>query len=218
MDQRVMMSSEMKNAIMAGSVQQVKRLLDTGENVLGVLVYAVIFKFSILQFAVFERHHAIVHMLLKRGFNDIVVLGCSKKTPLHQASSNNDVVMVELLLEYGANIEAHDDNMMTPLHTAVLWGHCQVVRVLLDNGANLKARTCWKPDDMSIICRSATPMQIACSERGPRHAIVRDMLQRHQEDMEHAVMMGQHPRLGFSSQLSRLDPELLRLIVESARM
>ena len=107
---------------------------------------------------------------------------------------------------------------MTPLHTAVLWGHCQVVRVLLDNGANLKARTCWKPDDMSIICRSATPMQIACSERGPRHAIVRDMLQRHQEDMEHAVMMGQHPRLGFSSQLSRLDPELLRLIVESARM
>jgi ankyrin repeat protein len=43
-------------------------------------------------------------------------------TPLHSCAAINDTKLAALLLEYGADINAQDDNKSTPLHLAVRHG------------------------------------------------------------------------------------------------
>ncbi len=58
-------------------------------------------------------------------------------SPLHSASHNNHPATVQLLLDYGADIDKQSNcNGNTPLHTAASMGHVEVVKVLLDAGAD----------------------------------------------------------------------------------
>ena len=49
--------------------------------------------------------------------------------------------MIELLLRYGASIEATTESGLTPLHVAAFMGHTQIVTYLLENGANTESPT-----------------------------------------------------------------------------
>ena len=60
--------------------------------------------------------------------------------PLHLAAQFGDAAMLALLLDNGANIEAHDHHQRTPLHRAASAGHSDAVRLLLGRGANVHAK------------------------------------------------------------------------------
>lgn len=62
-------------------------------------------------------------------------------TSLAWASEQGITVLVQLLVNYGANLEASDLEGNTPLILAAMEGHLEVVEVLLNAGADLNQRT-----------------------------------------------------------------------------
>jgi ankyrin repeat protein len=56
------------------------------------------------------------------------------------AGQKDDETVVQLLLEYGAEVNVRPDDGMTALHEAVGLGHQAVVRLLLDNGGDVNIR------------------------------------------------------------------------------
>ncbi|OAF66365.1 hypothetical protein A3Q56_05880 [Intoshia linei] len=61
-------------------------------------------------------------------------------TALHLASSNGEIDLCELLIQYKARIDAFDNNMQTPLHKAAQNGNSEIAQFLINNGANLEKR------------------------------------------------------------------------------
>lgn len=64
----------------------------------------------------------------KEGQPMLNLEGC---TLLHIACETADIGMVELLLQYGANINATDMRGRTPLHRCILKGRSIIARLLL---------------------------------------------------------------------------------------
>ncbi|XP_022737861.1 ADP-ribosylation factor GTPase-activating protein AGD3-like [Durio zibethinus] len=62
--------------------------------------------------------------------------GC---TLLHLACEAADIGMLELLLQYGANINATDSKGQTPLHRCILKGKAALAKLLLTRGADPQA-------------------------------------------------------------------------------
>lgn len=60
-------------------------------------------------------------------------------TALHQCCIDDNEAMLQLLLEYGADVNAEDSERWTPLHAAATCGHLRLVRCLVTRGANLLA-------------------------------------------------------------------------------
>jgi Ankyrin repeats (3 copies) len=59
------------------------------------------------------------------------------RTALHDASVNDHLEVVKLLLQRGADVRVVNQFGDTALHEASRWGHLEVVRLLLDNQADL---------------------------------------------------------------------------------
>ena len=70
------------------------------------------------------------------GLDYVNAQSCTRETPLHFSLHNASTTVTELLLEYGANIEAVDYFGRTPLHTATRLGDLNQARLLLDCGAD----------------------------------------------------------------------------------
>ncbi|KAI9762971.1 MAG: hypothetical protein M4579_000034 [Chaenotheca gracillima] len=62
-----------------------------------------------------------------------------QRTALHLAVSYRHERITELLLDYGADIEARDRHDQTPLHKAVLAGNSKITSLLVSRGAFLEA-------------------------------------------------------------------------------
>lgn len=58
------------------------------------------------------------------------------KTLLHGVCENNDIQLVELLVEHGADINCRDAEGFTPLHVAAIRGQVKVVKKLVELGAD----------------------------------------------------------------------------------
>ena len=65
----------------------------------------------------------------------------SDATPLHVASANGYLSVVEYLLDNHVSTEVTDCDMWQPIHAAACWGHLEVVELLAQNGADINART-----------------------------------------------------------------------------
>ena len=72
---------------------------------------------------------------------DLETRDISNATPLHIASANGYLSVVEFLLDHHASTEVVDDDLWQPLHAAACWGHLEVVEMLAQNGANINAKT-----------------------------------------------------------------------------
>lgn len=74
---------------------------------------------------------------------------------LHLACETADIGMIELLLQYGANINAVDSRGHTPLHRCIIRGKSSLVKLLLTRGANLQA----------AFDQGKTPLQLAVESK-----------------------------------------------------
>jgi uncharacterized protein len=76
-------------------------------------------------------------------FAGVHTRGVLGDTPLHIAAVNGDVHIIGLLLDAGADIDAHGEYGYTPLQQAVGQGHVDAVRLLLRRGASRDSRNDW---------------------------------------------------------------------------
>src|SRR5258706_185677 len=60
-------------------------------------------------------------------------------TALHEAADRGHVSIADLLIDYGATIDARTRSSITPMHNAILGHHTGVVKLLLARGANVNA-------------------------------------------------------------------------------
>ena len=93
-----------------------------------------------LHTAVLEKHFEITKLLLQNGADVHAKLIDSKNldnTPLHAAcwaQADGQKEIVEILIEFGANVNAEDGFNWTALHLAAKNGFDLVVKVLLTKG------------------------------------------------------------------------------------
>jgi ankyrin repeat protein len=102
-------------------------------------------------------HLEIVEWLLSRGANLAVRQKRLGWTPLHGAAFYGHVEISQLLLQYKADIHAHDKEGRTPLHEAARNGQVNSARFMLEHGADVNAR-----DN-----RRSTPLHLALEEWNP---------------------------------------------------
>ncbi|KAH8757099.1 putative ankyrin repeat-containing protein, partial [Hyaloscypha finlandica] len=85
-------------------------------------------------------HHGLTNTVLKfldLGANVQATLDNNKRaTALHLASKNGHLVIVEVLIQSGADVNAQTSKGVIPLHGAVVRGHEHITRVLLESGAD----------------------------------------------------------------------------------
>lgn len=91
-----------------------------------------------LHHAVYEGNLENVTTQLKEyDIHSITTAGLS---PLHIAVKKRDKVLITLLLENNANIEAKDNKGFTPLYYAVVMNDFDTVEFLLDKGADVNTQ------------------------------------------------------------------------------
>ncbi|XP_067858576.1 poly [ADP-ribose] polymerase tankyrase-2 isoform X4 [Heptranchias perlo] len=67
-----------------------------------------------------------------------------QSTPLHFAAGYNRVLVVEYLLQNGADVHAKDKGGLVPLHNACSYGHYEVAELLVKHGAVVNVADLWK--------------------------------------------------------------------------
>ena len=80
-----------------------------------------------------------IERLLKRGAN-INTKDSTGRTPLHAASYNDHINIVNFLISNGADVNAKSNVDATPLHMASYSGHADIVNFLVSKGANVNAK------------------------------------------------------------------------------
>ena len=87
------------------------------------------------QYYYFERDD-MVAFILEKGMNPNVE-SWHHVTILHDMAQKGNLFRAKLLVEYGANVNAIDEEYQsTPLGMAARWGHVEMVSYLLDQGAD----------------------------------------------------------------------------------
>ncbi len=127
-------SATLREAVMAGDLAELERLLEEGVNPneveAGLLLY----------FAAQRGHEEIVTLLVGRGadVNAVTRFG----TPLQIAARGNRVDIVETLLKNGADPNIGGGEFLKmPLHEAAERGAMEAATLLLQHGADVNARS-----------------------------------------------------------------------------
>lgn len=87
----------------------------------------------------------LTELLLNNGANPDI--HSEQTTPLHFATGENHLRIVELLLKHGAFVDPIGHYGETPLITASYSGHLEIVKVLLSHGASVNVSTTWYFND-----------------------------------------------------------------------
>jgi ankyrin repeat protein len=110
-------------------------------------------RWSALHAAVQEGNSAKLKDLLAAGV-DVNVKAVAKDdysaTPLHLAAKRGDVVMAQMLMEKGADVNSEMTTGEMPLHTSVKAGHRAMVLFLLGKGADPNSESFYIQSPIAI--------------------------------------------------------------------
>jgi ankyrin repeat protein len=205
------------NAVVNGDIFEVSRLLDAGADINERTEWGGHGSCA-LHIAIEYSRHAIADILLRRGADHSNSMCFRSEQPIHNAAVRNDAKMVDLLLQYGTDINCRDIVLQTPLHVSTYWNFPDVVSVLLRNGADLNARTCFDANDMGAACQGLTSLEMVKLMDRRNSSIDRDtvrgLLEAEQARRAISFLMGQHARLGENSPAHPIDPEIARMIMK----
>jgi serine/threonine-protein phosphatase 6 regulatory ankyrin repeat subunit B len=120
----------------------------------------------------------LVRLLIDRGakvdVNDIQ----QGRSPLHMASQHGYVANIEMLLDYGANIEDTTSDGKNPLMKAVEEGHTAAIRLLFKSGANIEAKDIFRQNALLLAAKEGKP------------AIIRILLEEWRADINTTTVLG----------------------------
>eukprot|EP01117_Protostelium_nocturnum_P013044 TRINITY_DN4839_c0_g1_i1.p1 TRINITY_DN4839_c0_g1~~TRINITY_DN4839_c0_g1_i1.p1 ORF type:complete len:795 (-),score=289.99 TRINITY_DN4839_c0_g1_i1:45-2387(-) len=94
-----------------------------------------------LLFAASAGETDLIRSILDEGQVDVNDCDYDKRTALHVAASEGNLQTVEILVDYGAELNAHDRWNSSPLDDAIHHGHEEISAYLLKKGATLGAGT-----------------------------------------------------------------------------
>lgn len=124
-------------AAVLGNVQRATALLDADPALLDSFSSD---GWTALHLAAFFGQVKIVELLLARGAKlDLKSKNDLNNTPLNAAVAANRLEIARLLLEKGADANAHQQGGITPLHEAAAAGNVEMVRLLLAHRADANA-------------------------------------------------------------------------------
>lgn len=116
-----------------GDLALVERMLDADPNALHVRSAD---GYPPLGLAIFFRHPDIARLLIERGADvSAPAENAQKVAPVHAAAAACDHATMRLLLERGADPNAHQQLDFTPMHGAASRGDVEMAKLLLEYGA-----------------------------------------------------------------------------------
>ncbi len=101
--------------------------------------------------AIAKGENAAAIKLLESGVDIEAKDPGSGASALHYAVMKDNIALVGLMLQRGADVNSRTRSGTTPLHTAVLYGRLEVAQLLIEKGAEIDARS----------ASGATPLSIA---------------------------------------------------------
>ncbi|AAF44588.1 ankyrin repeat protein [Fowlpox virus] len=105
------------------------------------------------QASTLDRYKDTVITLLELGANVNARDYCDK-TPIHYAAVRNNVVIINTLLDYGADIEALSQKIGTVLHFALYGTNPYMsVKTLIDRGANVNSKNKYLSTPLHYACK-----------------------------------------------------------------
>ncbi|MBP5427325.1 MAG: ankyrin repeat domain-containing protein [Clostridiales bacterium] len=127
-----------------GHLDVVKYLLDKGSDIesKGQGDYTPLYVAS------YNNKVEVAKYLLENGAN---VNACDMYHNSILSNTTSNAEIVELLLEYGADIESYDSIGFKPLHNACLLGSVDSVKLLLEHGANVEDKTLNNQESIHLI-------------------------------------------------------------------
>jgi len=148
-------AAEAIKAISSGDTKSLKRLLSQNSNLANTRVDD---QRTLLHIATdwpghFPNNVETIAALVSSGADvNAPFAGRHSETPLHWAASSNDVGVIDVLLDHGANIEAQGSVIGggTPMSDAVAFGQWQAARRLVERGART---TLWQAAALGLMDR-----------------------------------------------------------------
>lgn len=142
-------------AIHSGNLEPLKQLLDKNPNLIKTTIDG---QRTLLHVATdwpghFPNNAATVALLIKCGADvNAPFVGQHSETPLHWAASTDDVAVIDVLLDNGADIEAPGSVIGggTAMADAIAFGQWKAARRLLERGART---TLWQAAALGLIDR-----------------------------------------------------------------
>lgn len=121
-----------------------------------------------------DKKYVLASLLLQHGANPNSKSGLNGDTALHVAASCGAINAVKLLLEFGADYDARNADLLTPLHAAcrtTLIPPCtvkdRVVACLLEHGANPTVLDKWGHQPVDYVCQFGGLRAIAWTSKEP---------------------------------------------------